>query len=58
MTAGTEPWDRPRRPVRKVAKVTKDWNGYCPKCGRGADGFAEWIYCDCDETTPRRERTK
>jgi hypothetical protein len=37
----------PKKPVRRVARATKNWGGFCPACGRGADGFGGWIWCDC-----------
>ena len=33
--------------VRVVCPVPPKWDGRCPDCGRGADGFVNGVWCDC-----------
>ena len=39
-------------PVRVVCKVPKKWDGFCPDCKRGADGFGDEVWCDCEALGP------
>lgn len=33
--------------MRVVCQVPTAWDGYCPSCRRGADGFLNGVWCDC-----------
>lgn len=47
-----------RGPVRVVCPVPKNWNGYCPECKRGADGFTDGIWCDCLPPKQKKKKKK
>lgn len=47
-----------RKPVRIVCEVPPNWDGFCPQCKRGADGFGCWVWCDCGGKKPRGGKKK
>ena len=43
-------------PIRIVGKIPRGWDGFCPDCRRGADGFGDQIWCDCAPKKARRTK--